>query len=598
MTKFVHTYQINKQQLMIQKIVFTLFFLTWAASTIAQIPLRYEQNESPTYSQTIEAYRYLDSMYAKAKLFTCGLSDSGHPLHLLVISVDEDFDPVSIKKKNKCTILINNGTHPGEPDGIDASIQLAIDILENKNKLQKYVQNTVICIVPVYNIGGQLNRSPYFRSNQNGPKEYGFRGNDKNYNLNRDFVKADALETRSLIEIFHRWQPEVFIDTHTSNGADYQYVMTLIATHHNLLDGGLKTFYKDKMLPHLYADMEKVGYPMIPYVNVWGTSPDNGFEGFMDTPRFASGYTSTFNTIAFVTETHMFKPYNQRVKSTYEFCLATLKFVSDNATELRKHKKEADAKTINNSEFVLQWRMDTVEHETLMFKGYEVKTKKSELTGQTRYYYDRNLPYEKPIPYYNIFHAQLSVKVPALYIIPQQWREVVHLLKISNIEMKRLAADTVLNVDAQYISDFENTDETYEGHYYHQNVQYTTQNCDVRFYKGDYVINPHQKGLKYLMQTLELDGGDSFFAWNFFDPILEQKEYFSPYVFEEVAIELLAKDAKLKQEFEHRKQNDAAFAKSAYAQLSFIYHHSVYYEPTHNRYPVFRFEAPMNLRVD
>lgn len=117
---------------------------------------------------------------------------------------------------NKRIILINNGIHPGEPDGIDASMLLARDIVTNKVKLP---DNVVLAFIPVYNIGGCLNRSAFYRVDQNGPEEFGFRGNSQNLDLNRDFIKSDSKEARSFAEIFHLTDPDIFLDNHVSNGS-------------------------------------------------------------------------------------------------------------------------------------------------------------------------------------------------------------------------------------------------------------------------------------------------------------------------------------------------------------------------------------------
>ncbi len=159
-----------------------------------------------------------------------------------------------------------------------------------------------------------MNRSWPSRANQNGPKSYGFRGNARNYDLDRDFIKADSKNMKSFAEIFHRWNPDVMVDNHASDGADYQYVMTLIETQQDVFNPVMRRFYESKMRPALYSGMKNDGFPMTPYVESFKTSPDSGIVSFMDYPRYSSGYAALFNTISFITETHMLKPYRQRVR--------------------------------------------------------------------------------------------------------------------------------------------------------------------------------------------------------------------------------------------------------------------------------------------
>src|ERR1041385_5049627 len=267
--------------------VFLLLLLfMYTASSSQSVTEKYLDNKTVTYSEAIAFYRQLDSTYDNAKLLTYGMTDAGKPLHLFVISYDSDFDPASLHKKNKRILLINNGIHPGEPDGIDASMKWSENILK-QHLYDSLLKNTVICIIPVYNIDGALNRGCCVRANQNGPEEYGTRANGQHLDLNRDFIKCEASNTKSLIEIFRAWDPDIFIDTHVSDGADYQYIMTLISSQHNKLTPVLGEFMKSKVTPFLFDEMKRSGNVMTPYVNTLKEIPDNGITGFLEIPRFS-----------------------------------------------------------------------------------------------------------------------------------------------------------------------------------------------------------------------------------------------------------------------------------------------------------------------
>jgi hypothetical protein len=171
-----------------KKLPFFILICFFSLSAFAQKPallkLKYEQNYSPTYSETIEMFQLLVKHYENAILLEKGLTDCGKPLHLFVINSNPEFNPAKIKEQGKTVLLINNGIHAGEPEGIDASLMFADDILRNKDGIAKLLEKTVIIIIPVYNIGGHLNRSAYNRSGQTTPYETGFRGNYANYDLN------------------------------------------------------------------------------------------------------------------------------------------------------------------------------------------------------------------------------------------------------------------------------------------------------------------------------------------------------------------------------------------------------------------------------
>src|ERR1017187_1815833 len=218
-----------------------------------------------TYDECVNYYKILDSLYDEVKMFQCGLTDIGKPLNIVVVSNDKDFEPNRIHKKNKEIILINNGIHPGEPDGIDASMLLVRDLMQ-KPELHKLLDNIVLVIIPIYNIDGALNRNSTSRVNQNGPESFGFRGNAENLDLNRDFIKCDSKNARSFEEIFQKWKPDFLVDTHVSDGADYQYTMTYFATQKDKFNPVLQVWMAKQLQPKLDTLMKLQGYPMAPYV--------------------------------------------------------------------------------------------------------------------------------------------------------------------------------------------------------------------------------------------------------------------------------------------------------------------------------------------
>ncbi len=555
---------------------------------VPEIELRYEDNISLTYEEAIDAYRTLDNKHRQAKLLTYGPTDFGKPLHLFVISASNDFDPASLRRKGYQIVMANNGIHPGEPCGIDASVKLARDILAKDNELWSLMDSTVLCIIPVYNIGGAHNRSPFNRANQNGPAEQGFRANAKNLDLNRDYAPMDSRNAQSFAEIFHAWKPNLLIDTHTTNGADYQYVMTLIPNHPQELPPMLSEFYNEMMEPFLYDEMKKTGYEMIPYVAPVGQTPESGLQQYYNTPRYTTGYGRMFNTITFMTEAHMFKPFRDRVLATYSFIHACLRFTHIEGKQLNTLKEAADQYIANQQSYVLRWEIDTTRHTSIPFKGYESEWVDSEFTGGKRLQYDRGKPFTKEVPYYRHYKPTLTVEAPAYYILPQAWHEVAHRLKLNGVKLLPLQSDTSMLVEAYYIDDYKTRMRPYNGHYLHYDVVLRTESQELQFQKGDFIIPVNQPVNQYIIEMLEPQAEDAFFVWNFFDPILQRKEYFSSYVFEDYAFQMLQNDTSLRRAFEEKKVNEKEFANNSYAQLQYLYERSPFFEKTYLRYPVFR----------
>jgi len=541
-------------------------------------------NQTATYQETIDYFQKLDKDFETIKMVQMGPTDSGLPLHMVIFNPDKEFNFTEIRK-TKALLLLNNGIHPGEPDGIDATMMLYRDLAIGKIAIPK---NTVVVNIPMYNIGGALNRNSHSRANQNGPEVYGFRGNARNYDLNRDFVKCDTKNARSFAEIFHTVKPDVFIDNHVSNGADYQYTLTYIETHHQKLGGTLGHYFKHEMMPAILGTLKAKGIDATPYVNVHDAVPDNGFEQFMDHPRYSTGYASLFAVPGSMPETHMLKKYADRVHVTYEYMLETIAYTDKNTQTIKERRQASLDNYMPGNRYTLQWKIDSSAVSLLPFNGYEGAYKPSTVTGQPRLYYDRAKPFSKVVKYYREYSPTLKVTIPKAYVIPQSWWNVIDLLKLNNIQLQELKQETEMEVESYRVDNYETSKYPYEGHYPHSNVQLTPAKRKVTFHKGDYLIDTQQPGVKYIIEMLEPQGTDSFFAWNFFDAILQQKEYFSAYVFEDTAAQLLKSNPALRAEFDTKKLNDKAFAWNAEAQLDWIYTHSEYYEKSHMEYPVYR----------
>lgn len=546
----------------------------------------YKSNQTVTWQQAIEFYQQLDEQFEEAGLIEYGKTDVGKPLHLFLLSGDGEFSPSAIQSSGKSVLLINNGIHPGEPCGIDASINLANDILNNVDGKRAYLDSTIIGIIPVYNVGGALNRGCCNRANQNGPEMQGFRGNARNLDLNRDFIKSDSRNAQIFARIFHHLDPDIFVDTHSTNGADYQHTMTLISTQHNKLSAPLDDLLMHDLRPFLYRQMEQRGDPMTPYVYTMGETPEDGIKAYHDSPRYSTGYTALFSTISFVSETHMFKPYPDRVESTYRFLDVMLEYVQHNGRKIQQTRLKANHAIQSQQRFPLQWKLDTTEHSTITFKGYQSTMDTSSLTGLPLRQYHRDQPYTKQIPFYNTYQPQDTARKPTYYILPQAWHQVIERLKLNQVQLYQLAKDTTLNVELMYIEDVETINRAYEGHYFHRSVDVREETMQVDYYAGDYIIPTGQTRDRYIVETLDPRADDSFFRWNFFDELLMRKEYFSPYIFEEKAQKILNNNPDLRKEFEDKQRTDSTFAQSNWQQLNYIYKHSRFYEDTHRRYPV------------
>jgi hypothetical protein len=543
-------------------------------------------NTTATYAEILEFYRGLAREFPEVNLQTLGETDSGEPLHLVTYNPEGTFNFQKLGKK-KAVVLVLNGIHPGEPDGIDASSLLMRDLATGAVEIP---ENVLLATIPVYNVGGALNRNSDSRANQNGPESYGFRGNARNYDLNRDFVKMDTRNARTFAQVFRLVRPLFFVDTHVSNGADYTYTLTHLFTQHNRLGGPIGSFQETTLRAALEASLAEKGWDITPYVNVFNRPPEGGFSQFMDSPRYSTGYAALWNTPGLMVETHMLKPYRDRVRGTYDLLQSALRLAGAHADTLREMQKNALEAYSPSRYYPLAWEVDSTHYQTLNFKGFRADTIPSAVTGQPRLKYRQEVPVTSEVRYYNQFRAVDSIPIPTAYVVPGAWERIRERLDWNGITYRELDRDTTLEVTAYRIEEYKTYSRPYEGHYPHYDTRVSQATRHVRFRAGDLYIPTSQEGVRYLLETLEPGAVDSFFNWNFFDPILQRKEGFSPYVFEETARALLESDPSLRKEFEAKKKEEPEFAGSGYRQLGWLYERSPHYEAAYLQYPVYRLE--------
>src|SRR5690606_31276683 len=326
--------------------------------------------------------------------------------------------------------------------------------------------------------------------------------------------------TRSFIEIFHRLDPDIFIDTHVSNGADYQYTLTHIFTQHNKLGGELGDYLRNRMIPSFQKSLWEHDWEITPYVNVYNEVPEKGFVQFLDTPRYSTGYAALWNTLGLMLETHMLKPYKERVEGTYRALSSIMDVSERDWASIKDLRARAQRKYLTERFYPVNFEVDSSNITPLEFKGYEGETIKSEITGQERLSYNKEKPFEATIDYYDNYLPAERIEIPRAYVIPQGWWNVINILKINNIEMTSFPRDTVMQVEVYKIEDYQTRQNSFEGHYPHFNTKVSTSVEKLAFRKGDIFIKTFQPGVRYLLETLEPITTDSFFNWNFFDPIL------------------------------------------------------------------------------
>ncbi|MEJ8845289.1 M14 family zinc carboxypeptidase [Variovorax rhizosphaerae] len=555
-------------------------------------------NQTTTWEACIAFHERLAQAFPQYLRFVeIGRSDGGTPVHLGVLSADGEFDARRIRAAGRTVFFNNNGIHPGEPEGIDICMALVRDLCTRPERLAQ-LGSTVLAYIPVYNVDGSRNRHDTSRVNQLGPEAFGFRGNARHLDLNRDFIKADSRNARLFAKTFTEWDPDVFVDTHTSNGADYSYAMTLIPTQPDKLGGTLGAWLRDRMLPELYADMEHSGWPMCPYVNTATDIPDDGLLAFADSPRYSTGYAALHHCIGFMPETHMLKPFADRYHSLRAFLDAAIAHTTRHGAEIRACRARDRAAVAGAVAWPVDWTLDESRHSSFRFHGYEAVREPSRIGHYRRLRFDRQQPFVKELPYFEFCRPTRLVAPPAAYLVPQAWDEVAQRLRLNGVALLPVREPGTAALEAYRIARVDTSPLPFEGRHLHAQVELAPEAVEIQLNAGDWLVPLGQPCDRFIVETLEPEATDSFFRWGFFDAVLDKKETYSAYVFEDEAERLLAQEPALREAFERWKSEHPTLLADEKAVLDFLFLNCRRYaEPEHRRVPVFRVPAPLASRL-
>jgi hypothetical protein len=418
----------------------------------------------------------------------------------------------------------------------------------------------------------------------------GWRVTANNLNLNRDYLKAETPEMQAWLKMFNEWMPDFFIDTHTTDGADYQYVITYLMEVFGNMDEGLTKWCKSVFLPSMTDKMEKKGYPVFPYIEFrdWH-NPKSGLESNVAPPMLSQGYTSLRNRPGLLLETHMLKPYKLRVSSTYECLVSSLEILNKEYSGIISLVKKADeivaGKTFREQDFPLQFETLTTDSSMIDFLGIKYEEVTSEITGEKWFRYG-NEKTTMRLPYFSTNEPALTTRLPEAYIVPVEWDVVINKLLLHGVKLHYLKKDTILQVKTYKFSSPKWNPNSYEGH--HALIQFEAAGIeDNRLFKaGSAIVDMNQPQARIMAHLLEPKGNGSLVYWNYFDAVLEQKEYAEHYVMEAMIPEMLKENPQLKIEFEKKKKEDTLFTKNPNLILNWFFSKTPYWDRNRDIYPI------------
>ncbi len=555
---------------------------------------------TPRYAETIHFLQRLDSASTELKMVRFGSSGAHRDLWVAIISKSQYFEPSRAHASNLPIVLLNNCIHPGESEGKDACLAFARDLLIRR-KYPEILDHCILLIIPIFNADGHERFGPYNRLNQQGPMEMGWRVTVTNLNLNRDFVKAETPEMRAWLTLFNQWLPHLFIDCHTTDGADFQYDILYNIDTHPEFGGAVSIWARDHFLPRLLVKCEQKGHILGPYAGLIDPlHPEKGLRGGVWTPRLSNPYVTLRNRAGLLLETHSLKDYRTRVIASYDFILSSLEALLENpralATAIAQEDNTCQQFGQAKTTFPLVFRLADDQGDSILYRGYEIEVRPGIISGQDYLTY-RPIPRDIPAIYFNQVRATLSVPVPLGYLVPIQWHEIITVLRAHGLKLYQTTAPVSGTFEVYQFKNPRWATQSYEGRL---RLEFDTESVtrERTFPRGTIYAPTAQPGAKVLLYLLEPQCSDALIHWGFFNAIFEQKEYFEDYVMEPLAQKMAQASPQLKAEFESRLATDSSFAASPYRRLQFFYLHSPYQDPEQNVYPIVRVTRPNFLNLE
>ena len=565
-----------------------------AAAPLATVSEQSGFTRTGRYAEVIALCDAFAARYPKAvRCQDFGTTPQGRPMKALVASTAGALDPVSARKRGLPVVLVQGGIHAGEIDGKDAGFLALREVLDGK-AAEGALDRQVLLFVPVFNVDGHERFGAWNRPNQRGPVEMGWRTTAQNHNLNRDYLKADSPEMQAMLALVEAWDPLAVVDLHATNGAQFEHDIAIQVEPVHAGPPALRAIgrqWRDGVI----ADLAEQGsLPLAFYPSfVTYDDPASGFSDSVAPPRFSTGYFWLRNRLAMLVETHSWRPYPERVRSTRNTVVSVLEHLAEHGQAWQRAVREADVAASQPDPAPVPLTFAPTDKVRMIdFRGYAYTREPSDVSGALMTRYDEGTPQVWTVPMRDDVQPVLSVQLPgAGYLVPPEHAAMVGAkLSTHGVVFRELPAPVALDVQSFRAQTQQFSAGSVEGR---QTLAVTGAWEPGRHVAaaGSLFVPIRQPKSRLLMAMLEPQAPDSLLAWGAFNNHFERKEYMEAYVAEDVAREMLAKDPALRAEFQRRLAEDAAFAASPSARLEFFYRRHPSWDERFGLYPVLRVEV-------
>ncbi len=552
-----------------------------------------EWNETAPYAEAVEIAHRLERASRWVKVLDMGTTPEGRTMIALVVSKDRAFTPEAAAKTGKVVIMIQSGIHSGEIEGKDTVLMLVRDMAVTKRFA--WLDHAIFVAIPVFNVDGHENFSPYHRAQQNGPRSTGLRATAQRLNLNRDYIKADTPEMRGWLRLFNAWMPDFLVDNHVTDGADFQYDVTWDMARNQDLADPAGAWVRERFVPELDKRMAADGHLVAPY---GGLRPGAGGapEFFTDvfSPRYSHLYAAAQNRPSLLVETHSLKAAKTRAWANYDIMRHSFDTILLDPEALRRAVREADREMASRAgdraaaPVYLAGQASRTKSRPLVYHGLKTGQHQSAVTGAMTNQY---LP--EPNDLATVIHDQidttLAAQMPLGYLIPPAWKQVADLLALHGVVMERTGKPLEQEFETYRFSGIKFADRSVEGHVAVSFEAKLVQE-KIAIPAGAWWVPLHQRRARLILSMLEPQAPDSLATWGLLNAVFEGggRGGVGEYLAEPIARRMMADSPELRKEFEEKLAADAKFAADRNARLEWWYQRSKYLPGDAGRYPIVR----------
>ena len=508
--------------------------------------------ETSRYADVLAFFGQLERENPLLHLQTFGRTHEGRDLPLVIISEPPLTTPREARDSGKTIVFVLANIHAGEVEGKEACQEIAKRL--TGGDLRPLLRKVIVLMAPIYNADGNERISLTNRTEQNGPiGGVGTRENSQGLDLNRDFIKVEASETKALLQLFNKWDPHLTVDLHTTDGSYHGYHLTYSPPLNPSGDGPLLEYHRKKMMPALTkALLRHYGFRSYYYGNFASeaslrrqdifrgeakgeTKEPKIWRAFLPQPQVGFNYVGLRNRLFILSEAYSYLDFRRRIAVTEAFVTEILKYSAANGAEIRRLTREADARTIalgrNDKErrIGVQYMPKALPKPVPILVG-EVVKKTNVLSGRemTAMVEDAVTPVK--MLDYGLFAAARSVPIARAYLIPhkEEVAAIVEKLQAHGIVVEELARPLMTDVETFTIEKVTRAPRRFQGH---DNVRVAGrfQQEKVRFEAGTYLVRTSQPLGLLAAYLLEPESDDGMVSWNFLDAFLEPQKVLPVY---------------------------------------------------------------------